>query len=277
MTLQHLTALLTGAGLAAHARNLVGLARPAIGIDARPCKQNELVTGASRFGGVPDLPNGFLWPRYKKRPLAFLGQIDLSVVHAVGRSALPRSGTLAFFYEVNSMEWGFDPKNRGCSHVAYFERGTPHVRTMPPAMATLSPTCELTFSSLTDLLDSGDLLFETIGTLTEPELEAYWRVLSANQPAYNHHLLGHPQLVQNDMRLECQLVSSGIDMGNGGSNAARKRGAAAAAQWELLLQLDTDERTDWMWGDCGRIYFWIRRQDLAERRFENAWLVLQCG
>lgn len=32
-----------------------------------------------------------------------------------------------------------------------------------------------------------------------------------------------------------------------------------------------------MFGDCGHIYFWIRKQDLKERNFDKVWLILQCG
>ena len=50
-----------------------------------------------------------------------------------------------------------------------------------------------------------------------------------------------------------------------------------AVDWELLLQIDTDEEgPGWMWGDVGRLYFWLRSEDLVAQRFENAWLVLQC-
>ena len=31
-----------------------------------------------------------------------------------------------------------------------------------------------------------------------------------------------------------------------------------------------------MFGDCGRIYFYIRKKDLAERNFDNVQLILQC-
>ena len=31
-----------------------------------------------------------------------------------------------------------------------------------------------------------------------------------------------------------------------------------------------------MFGDCGRIYFYIRKEDLRNRNFENVWLSLQC-
>jgi uncharacterized protein YwqG len=47
----------------------------------------------------------------------------------------------------------------------------------------------------------------------------------------------------------------------------------------MLLQLTTlkNEEWEWMWGDRGMLYFYIKRQDLAARRFENAWFSLQCG
>ena len=29
-------------------------------------------------------------------------------------------------------------------------------------------------------------------------------------------------------------------------------------------------------GDCGKIYFNIRKEDLKNRNFDNVWLILQC-
>jgi uncharacterized protein YwqG len=96
-----------------------------------------------------------------------------------------------------------------------------------------------------------------------------------------HHLMGHPQLVQGDMRAECQLAANGIYVGNPTgyeSPRAKELAKTAAAEWQLLLQIDTDEDgPGWMWGDCGRIYYWIRKRDLAARAFEDGWLILQCG
>jgi uncharacterized protein YwqG len=31
-----------------------------------------------------------------------------------------------------------------------------------------------------------------------------------------------------------------------------------------------------MWGDGGVLYFWIREADARARRFDQAWVVLQC-
>ena len=49
--------------------------------------------------------------------------------------------------------------------------------------------------------------------------------------------------------------------------------------WQLLFQLGTvsGEGFSLMFGDCGRIYFYIRKEDLLARRFEKIWLILQCG
>ncbi|KMV74442.1 hypothetical protein FSCG_02162 [Fusobacterium vincentii 4_1_13] len=31
-----------------------------------------------------------------------------------------------------------------------------------------------------------------------------------------------------------------------------------------------------MFGDCGYIYFWIKKEDLKSKNFDNVWLILQC-
>ncbi len=60
----------------------------------------------------------------------------------------------------------------------------------------------------------------------------------------------------------------------------RKRAEETARdRWMLLFQLDTVVCGDFelMFGDCGRIYFYITKEDLKERRFDRVWLILQCG
>jgi uncharacterized protein YwqG len=81
------------------------------------------------------------------------------------------------------------------------------------------------------------------------------------------------------MELECQLASNGINCGGPptGPDDEVRRLKEGAREWQLLLQVDTDEAgPGWMWGDVGRIYFWIKRPDLASLRFDDGWLILQC-
>jgi uncharacterized protein YwqG len=80
------------------------------------------------------------------------------------------------------------------------------------------------------------------------------------------------------MELECQLVTNGLYTGNpsGYQDPRRKTLEAGAIDWTLLLQIDSDDRVGMMWGDVGMLYFWIRRQDLASRKFDKVWTILQC-
>ena len=115
-----------------------------------------------------------------------------------------------------------------------------------------------------------------------PEYNAYRAVqeeLIGSSGSTHHRLLGHPQVVQNAMELECQLVTNGIYCGSpeGYECDERKTLEAGAADWRLLLQIDSDDEPGWMWGDVGRIYFWIKQQDLALRCFDNVWLIFQCS
>ena len=35
--------------------------------------------------------------------------------------------------------------------------------------------------------------------------------------------------------------------------------------------------SEFMFGDCGHLYFWIRKQDLQNRDFDHVWMILQCS
>jgi uncharacterized protein YwqG len=49
-----------------------------------------------------------------------------------------------------------------------------------------------------------------------------------------------------------------------------------ADSWQLVLQVDSDLGTGMEWGGWGRLYVCIRKRDLAERRFDRCWTLLQC-
>jgi hypothetical protein len=56
----------------------------------------EMPLGASRVGGLPDLPPGIKWPTYKGKKIPFLAQIDLSSM-AADTVLLPADGWLYAF------------------------------------------------------------------------------------------------------------------------------------------------------------------------------------
>jgi len=270
---------LAGAGLQARTEQMLSQARPSVRLVPDPSAVD--VVGRSRIGGDPDLPPSTEWPRRDGSPLGFVAQVDLAAVQArCPTDELPADGLLSFFYDCVEQPWGFDPADRGSWAVIHTPASTPlQAHNPPPDLPAgarfrsvgLAPRPELT------VLPFESYQFDQFG-LDQDEAIAYVDTLP-DQDRTIHRLLGHPDHVQGDMTVECQLASNGIYCGDGDFEDDPKavRLMQAAGDWRLLLQLDSEDAADMMWGDCGRLYFWIRDDDLAARRWDQVWLVLQCG
>lgn len=106
--------------------------------------------------------------------------------------------------------------------------------------------------------------------------------MTSESAADRSQLLGWPDVIQNSMFVECDMVTQGYYLGNGWikipKEVRQQAEETARDRWMLLFQLDTVEQGDFelMFGDCGHIYFYITKEDLAARRFDRIWLVLQC-
>jgi len=279
--------------------DVVAALKPSTRLAAEKVLEESIPLGSSHFGGRPDLSESVPWPRwsgfhqedlvlpngtrltqgFKPRPLSFLAQLDLATL-PVPSGLLPDSGLLLFFYDAVQQPWGFDPRDRGSSRVLFLPEGTALKRTAPPPDMSAESmfTAGLLSASLIAALPT---YADRLGIkLEDPAYFSFGETSSEIAGEGPHHrLLGWPEVVQSDdMDLECQLASSGVFAG--GPAASRSPEAArlldGATDWMLLLQLSTDDDAGWMWGDTGSIYFWIRKQDLAERRFENVWTILQC-
>ena len=119
--------------------------------------------------------------------------------------------------------------------------------------------------------------------LDQQQLDAYRGVLEAVSPddAWSSRglLVGYPDQIQGDMMLECALVSAGLSSGDSTAyhDSRLPLFRSQARDWRLLLQVPSAEPAGMMWGDVGCLYYWIREDDLRARRFERAWMILQCG
>jgi hypothetical protein len=184
---------------------------------------------------------------------------------------------------------GFDPLHKGGARIVYVD--VPHSqlhRVDHPDVASAGgpfESCAVHFTTRYELPDWNDRILDPYRDPMDSELEERYRTVEralrpSTEDAPNHHLLGHPQLVQGDVRGPCALVTQGIYCGDPSGFRDKRADALlehAGEEWALLLQLDNDESgADWLWGDQGRIYFLIRHSDLAAKYFDDAWLVLQC-
>lgn len=261
--------------------------------------------GATRFGGAPDVPADFKWDYYegasmftgevKSRPLAFIAQFDLEELAKYDVDGLlPKTGVLAFFYELETMKWGFDPDDKGCARVYRFEdKKALHRAEFPddlgvnpidfdyrlPALG-ITAKSEVSYQSYPDFLLQREKLIENW-----EDFEAARKSLDTEADDPTSKLLGWANPIQGNMTVKCELISRGYYLGDSeGCNEVTPLDRQEAEQWSAedwipLFQLDTVTSGDFelMFGDCGRIYFYIRRDDLAMRKFDDVWLILQCG
>lgn len=273
------------AGLGRHVAALEELSEQAARVSARPADESRMPVGCSKHGGRPDLPAGVRWPRWRGRPLGFLLQVNLADLAATAAPALlPPEGVLCFFHDAGQATWGAAPADRGSWRVLFAAgaAGGLRRRDFPPDLAPAGryPACEARFSDVLTFPAWQSIALGELG-MTRAEGQAYLCFLQERSPENlgipAHQILGHPRPLLDDMQVQCQLVSGGVDL-TGSVDFADPRVRdllAGSPQWRLLLQLDSDCGAGTCWHDCGCLYFWIRRADLAAGRFDRTWMVCQ--
>lgn len=263
---------------------IAALARPAAIL--RPGDTAEAMRSGSRIGGLPSLPAGVAWPQHDGKSLSLIAEIDLaSQPEVLAADGLPPDGTLLFFYEAEQSTWGFDPKDAGSFAVIYVPRGAPVVLAdWPDDLPDYARFTPVPVSAVpTTLLppwESGAIGDLRLGG---EQLEAYQnlleRLMDDQEWATRCLLGGYPDQIQGEMTLECAMVAAGLYCGDDKAYQdprmpeLRRR----AREWRLLLQVASLDEAGMMWGDAGCLYYWIHEDDLRARRFERAWMILQCS
>lgn len=156
--------------------------------------------GATKVGGIPDLPKEALWPGRSNRvrkfpmepvlgaiPLAFLAQVNLAeaALEALpaAENPLPASGLLSFFYDAYDQPWGYTPEDRHDFRVIYSGPAESLVPATPPE--DLAQICRFTQQAVSLhrkpslLSDRSDELYD-LG-LTDEEYERYWTFYDARR------------------------------------------------------------------------------------------------
>ena len=274
---------LKAAGLGRLSQELAGLLRPSVRMTSHRRYDFFIGIGRSKLGGSPDLPATLAWPQSSatNEPLAFVAQLCLADLYAQNVSQqLPPTGWLWFFYDTRQQHFGDQPTDRGNWQVLFYN-GEHQTLRRHHAPATLPSTahfvsCVLTFASEWTLPLDPTLELPTLGWTAEER--TIYEQFQANYPSpaehttLHHRLLGYPETLQDDMRAQCQLMAHGV------SSIDDPRATPLlqnALDWQLLLQVDSDEQAAMRWGNNGLLYFWIERSALQNRQFDQVWCVLQ--
>lgn len=230
----------------------------------------------------------------KRRPLSFIAQFDLSDLNANSNldALFPEAGRLLLFYDCEEQPWGYRPADSNGLRLIWDDTPKERIGPKPPPAALdettvdwalrYSPVQLIDRETLTPIHSDAPELFAILTSWDRRRLYGDWllemeEAASLNGLSPDHRFAGWPRPIQNDMQLECQLVSNGLYLGDGAAYKTQeaKRLEPGAVNWMLVAQIDSDPASGFMWGDIGRIYVWIQKDDLKNRQFEKARLILQ--
>ena len=227
--------------------------------------------GASKVGGLPDLPPGFDWPQKigdeETISLAFLAQIRLEEAAPFDREkALPPHGMLWVFHNLSLDDYGEEVL--WSEDVAFLDR-----RELPAnrfEFAEVAPRL-LTFSFGWSLPATQGRemqgIFEEFGAPRPPEShrerDAYGEF--HHKMHAPHHLLGHADVLHFDGRPNVRQ-KEGLSWNDRETSEDVARWEREAPCWRLLLQFSPEDDFDW---GVAVIYAYIHERALAERDFSG--------
>jgi hypothetical protein len=277
-------------GLGAFEAEILSTMRPAIYLEVGASGLSEVgpALGQSRIGGQPDLPLSWHWPKaieYPDKYLCFILQINLAELPTFPGSPFPAGGMLYLF--VNAGE-------DSAEQILLFSGDEPFHRASPPAAAdfiadwyddlVLHP---LKFRLGADIprwasddfyaLCQDDNFLSRLNSDqdSEPSLEErlddLGRSLSAGSIG---KLLGHVSGIGHDPRRDAYIVREVNPEWLYDSERQADLEMTLAYQWQNLLQVDSINAVNLMFGDAGYLQLLIHAQDLFPLNVSNVYVDL---
>lgn len=215
------------------------------------------------MGGEPFSPPFTDWPSSmiengtKKRPMAFIGQFNFAeIIYSVPELAgiVPNHGLLQLFYDIEEFPWGTYPQDLNYFRLIWYSdiENWSHEPMLAPVPSYPEKEFGLAFSYRPSFPESPDEL-----DFPEDLFDLYLETLVYDE---HHQIAGYPLPVQSDPMEE---LAEGDRFGDD-------------TPWQLLLQIDSDERMGIMWSDTGTIYLGVKNRSLATADLSQALLILQC-
>lgn len=234
-----------------------------------PMQKHEKEVGknytTTKIGGIPYWPKDMEWPSFGKTPMVCLAQLNMDKLpHLAG---YPTTGILQFFI-VDTESYGSTKFSKVVYHK---DTKAEHLEEVPrstlndtydeynPVQGVYYPKVSLQKQPMTWADDNFDAEFiKAINAVFGTEYKGYFDVPDNIRKAFGDaskyddddgcRFGGHPYFTQSDVRDDHYS--------------------------ELLLQLDSE--SGMMWGDCGVANFFISKEDLAKKDFDDVYFTWDC-
>jgi uncharacterized protein YwqG len=261
--------------------------KSSISIGLQVADEDTMVTGSSKMGGRPDFPANCQWPEitlterkrnsffsFKKTEektvtgyLSFIAQINLAEIRDYDPdSLLPEHGILYFFHFAVQDNMKYDFQEEELFKVFYCDDDLCPLQRAdyPPDLDKRSryTACRIHFEQQISFPSTENSIFDFLDD-NERDSDRFFDMLENLE---HNKLLGYANDIQGEME---DSLCDGDDTEPGKSGTDPD-------DWVLLLQVDSSDETGMMWLDLGRLYFWINKNDLRNRRFDRCRRLLQC-
>lgn len=248
--------------------------------------------GQSKFGGIPDLPIGMDWIKndFTQKAYSFLCQINLKEISKYEEAnKLPKEGLLSFFFDLDSTDDGkviyIHPQNKLYKpnvptkfepiKQSFFKRifsKNPKSKLLKEAACNFS--LDYSHPSANSLrIEKNKKIFDiNLSALDAFQDDFFEKKYDKNdsEDIANHKLLGLYEGIQDEYQ---ELILSDIF-----DNPAEltieqiNRGL----EWTLLFQMDSDQDLQFNYLDSGRVYFFIKHEDLENQDFNRVKVISDC-
>ena len=292
MTKQELYNKLEKNGLAKYYDFMEPHIKNAVLIDMHSASENNIPVGSSKIGGKPDLPKDYklltetsierkrkgLFRKSEEktveRPLSFIAQINLSDIKPYDtENLLPSSGILYFFYSSLISGLGDYSSDKDKFEVSYYDGDLCRLsRTDFPLdykEETKYKPCQLSFKQGISLPNWDSDVYNFFDE-EDKDFDSFLDISKATECT---KLLGYADIIENAMEFQCELISKEISQES--NETLEQEFEFKPAEWILLFQVDSNEESNMQWIDAGRLYYWIKKEDLLNKRFDKSWFCLQ--
>ncbi|WP_237274943.1 YwqG family protein [Tenacibaculum ovolyticum] len=254
--------------------------KPEIWIKLTESTEDKIKIGQSKIGGHPDLPQKLHWPKEKNgKYFLFVAQINCEDLNNNEIQNIPNKGIIYFFFS----------ENYTSNRTIFIEDLSSLERKEAPNTISLSNSTSFNANLNDGVYNSCTVEFKNTYGLPSWEYEFVSKQLNESQevsyseiPRYSNYitkLFGHSNCIQSPMEYSCEMISRGYTWPNHivSDEKIIQEMKDNQYQWKLLFQIDSEKLTKMMWGDVGRLYFWIKEKDLKAQNFDNVVAITQGG
>ncbi|MCQ2382570.1 MAG: DUF1963 domain-containing protein [Clostridia bacterium] len=211
--------------------------------------------GFSKFGGLPTVPIGFVWPKCDDISLQFAAQIDFTEINAnKSLKDLPTAGQTYHYITENSHE------ENDCKILFFEANDKLSTAPWPDDLEMIYKEIYLTakplktYPNLADCAEADQICSDNPEDFMKDIYERYtWNNMEKSfVGGWGSYLQDANFLPEQDF----------------------------PEDWLLLCQIGSNSEGDdngFMWSDAGTLYLYIKKTDLQNHQFNHVKLDLQCG